>query len=306
MPRPKWASTAGGRATMAMGDPAERAASQRSGIVDVPTRAAPRRRSRRGRAMIWQPGNAKLNMTIRVIAPIVALLIWYLVVKLGHMQPSLLPSPVEVAKSLWTYAKGSMWSDSVATLRVAVIGLLIGTGIGIVCGLLMGWDRRIRAAFSPLVAATFPIPKIAVLSLLVIWFGIGDESRIVLIVIGVFYIVLINTLAAVDLVPVVLLMAATNLGAGRVAILAKVLLPAALPNIFASLRISYSISLILVIAAEMQIPSVGVGSFINKSGQILDTSSVFAGLVLTGIFGILGNLLIALIERLVIPWRTRG
>src|SRR5262245_30705722 len=181
MPRQRWAPSNGGRVTVATGDPAGSATSSSAGTAEVATADAPRRPSRRGRAMIWQPGNAKLNMTIRVIAPIAALLVWYLVVKLGHMQPSLLPSPVEVAKSLWAYAKGTMWSDSVATLRVAVVGLLIGMGIGIVCGLLMGWDRRIRAALSPLVAATFPIPKIAVLSLLVIWFGIGDKSRIVLI-----------------------------------------------------------------------------------------------------------------------------
>lgn len=302
MPRPDL-FTDGGRRTELATRPGDLPAAEPGDEARPPAARRPRRV--RSGPLIWQPGNRRLNLALRILAPLVALAVWYGVVELYHIQPSLLPSPVEVAKALWSYAQSTMWSDSGTTLRVAVVGMLIGAAIGVVIGLLMGWDKRVRAAFTPLVAATFPIPKIAILSLLVIWFGIGDTSRIVLTVVGVFYIILINTLAAVDTVPVVLLMAATNLGAGRLAILYKVLLPSALPNIFASLRIAYSISLILVIAAEMQIPSTGVGSFINRSGQILDTSSVFAGLVLTGIFGVLGNFLITRIERLVMPWSVR-
>lgn len=250
---------------------------------------------------------ARTQLALSAGSLVGAVALWQGIVEVLDLQDTLLPAPSAVLTALVDYAReGTMWTDSIATLRVVLLGLVIGLAIGVTLGLLMGWDRRIRALFAPLVAVTFPIPKIAFISLLVIWFGIGDTSRVVLTVIGVFYIILINTVAAVDGIPSVVVMAARNLGASRIQILRKVLLPAALPNIMASMRIAFSISLILVIAAEMQMPSEGVGSFIYQSGQILDTRSAFAGLILAGVFGLIGNYLIDGIERLVMPWRRVG
>lgn len=251
-------------------------------------------RRRRGRA----------HLALSVASLIGAVALWQAVVEVLDIQDTLLPAPSSVLGALIEYIRdGTMRTDSVATLRVVVTGLAIGLAIGVSLGLLMGWDRRIRAIFAPLVAVTFPIPKIAFISLLIIWFGIGDTARVVLTVVGVFYIILINTVAAVDGIPPVVVMAARNLGASRLQILRKVLLPAALPNIVASMRIAFSISLILVIAAEMQLPSDGVGSYIYRSGQILDTRGAFAGLILTGAFGLIGNYLIDVLERMLMPYR---
>lgn len=216
----------------------------------------------------------------------------------------ILPAPSLIAVAFWNYAfAGAMLTDVIATFRRVIIGLVIGGGAGIIVGLLMGWYGIFRAALQPLIASTFPIPKIALLPLLMIWFGMGDAFKIALVAIGVFYILLINTMTGVASMSRTTIMAVRNLGANDFQLLYKAVLPAAVPVIMAGVRVAFSIALVLVIASEMVLSRDGIGSFLVQSGQILDVESIFAALAVTSLMGVIGYAMLDLIERLLLPFR---
>ncbi|MEA2935772.1 MAG: NitT/TauT family transport system permease protein [Variibacter sp.] len=223
---------------------------------------------------------------------------------LFQIPPVILPPPSLIAQAFWKYATtGSMFNDIRATFWRVFAGLVIGGGAGVVIGLLMGWYGKVRAALQPLIASTFPIPKIALLPLLMIWFGMGDAFKIALVAIGVFYIILVNTMAGVAGMSRTTILAVQNLGANDFQLLYKAVLPAAFPVIMAGIRIAYSIALVLVIAAEMVLSRDGIGSFLVSSGQILDVESIFAGLAVTALMGVVGYAVLDVVERVLLPFR---
>ncbi len=243
---------------------------------------------------------------ISVLSLVAALIAWEAAVRGLNVKLVILPAPSLVAAALWEYVRtGAILPDMLATLRRLLLGLGTGTVVGVSLGLLIGWYGKIRAALGPLVAVTFPVPKIALVPLFIIWFGVGDAYKIVLVVVGVFYIVLTNTVAGVESVPRTTIMACRNLGANDRQIFWKVILPAATPVVLAAFRISFSVSMILVIAAEMIISQDGLGHFIAYAGQLLETEKVFAGLVLSGIIGLVGYQAIDLAERWLVRWRSQ-
>jgi ABC-type nitrate/sulfonate/bicarbonate transport system permease component len=241
---------------------------------------------------------------LAILSPLLLIALWELGTRVFKVPTVILPPPSLVAVALWSYAvKGSMWIDAIATFRRVVIGLIIGGGLGVLVGLLMGWYPRVRAALNPIVASTFPVPKIALLPLLMIWFGMDDAFKIALVAVGVFFIILTNTIAGVDGMSRTTIMAVQNLGANDFQLLYKAVLPAAFPVIMAGIKISFSISLVLVIASEMVLSRNGIGNFLVNSGQILDVESIFAGLIVTACMGLFGYAIFDLIERFVMPGR---
>ena len=186
------------------------------------------------------------------------------------------------------------------------VGLALGGSAGVTVDLLMGWYPKVRAVISPHIALTFPIPKSALISLMIIWFGTGDPFKFLLIAVGVFYIMLTNTITGVESIPRVTLMAARNLGARDRDIFWKVVLPGSLPVVLAALRISFSVSLILGIFGEMVVSPDGLGRFIANAGQLLETEKVFAGLIVAGTIGVIGYQVIDQVERHLMPWRQVG
>lgn len=241
---------------------------------------------------------------LAIASPILLLAFWEISTRILGVPRVILPPPSLIARALWTYAvEGSMWVDAFATFKRVWAGLAIGGTAGMVIGLLMGWYPKVRAALRPIVASTFPVPKIALLPLLMIWFGMGDAFKIALVAVGVFYIVLTNALAGVDGMSRTTILAVQNLGANDFQLLYKAILPAAFPVIMAGIKISFSIALVLVIAAEMVLSKNGIGSFLVNSGQILDVESIFAGLIVTAVMGLLGYALLDLVERFLFPQR---
>ena len=231
---------------------------------------------------------------------------WELLVYGLEIPIVILPGPLLITSALYHYfISGELVQDVIASSRRIFLGLGLGSLLGISAGLFIGWYPHVRAAIYPLVAATMPIPKVALVPLMIIWFGLGDAHKIVLVISGVFYIMVINTIAGVNSINPVIIMACKNLGASNGDIFRKVVLPGSLPIIFAALRISFSVSFILVIASEMITSEVGIGYFIADAGSLLETEKVFAGLMLTGILGFLVLQLIEIAEKRFLPWHKR-
>ncbi|MEK7783022.1 MAG: ABC transporter permease [Candidatus Binatota bacterium] len=241
---------------------------------------------------------------LRIISPIVFLLIWEGVVRLGQVNEILVPAPASVLRTMvdLTLDGRLPWAIAVSLNRV-LQGFIYGSLLGIALGLLVGWFRAVEDAVDPLVAAIYPIPKSALFPLFILWFGLGDTSKIITIMIGVLFLVLINTVTGVKAIDPVLIKAARDLGANQRQIFAKVVIPGALPNIFTGLRLGAGMALILVFITEIEATRAGLGFLLWESYQLLLVKQVFSCTIAFGVLGILSTWILQWLERLLCPWR---
>jgi len=260
--------------------------------------------------------------------PLLLLLLWEMAVALKWLDARFFPAPSHVAIALWNLiAKGELlgpfWllpkkirtGDWAAALKVMqeghlwvslfriFTGFLLGAVPGILLGVVMGMNRTIRVALDPVVSAIYVLPKIAILPLVMLIFGIGEMSKVVIVGIASFFLVLINTTVGVRDIEPIFFEAGKNYGANRLQMLYHVILPGALPIIFAGLRLSLGTALIVIIAAEFVAAKYGLGYLIWFSWQTLLTENMFAGLVVVMILGVLFTSGLQTIERWLMPWQ---
>jgi NitT/TauT family transport system permease protein len=191
---------------------------------------------------------------------------------------------------------------AVSLLRVGT-GFLLGAAAGTAAGLLLGTSRLAAAAGNPLISLAYPIPKIALLPLLILWLGIGEAAKVAMIALGVFFPVAINSYAGVRDADPLMVKAALSLGAGRGQLLRKVLLPGALPVVLAGYRLGAGIALLLVVSAEMINATAGIGFLILNAGDLMLTGRLVVGLALLALLGLGSTWGLAVIERRLAPWR---
>jgi ABC-type nitrate/sulfonate/bicarbonate transport system permease component len=241
---------------------------------------------------------------LRILSPIAFLFLWEGAVRFGEVNQLIIPAPVAVLRTMidLTVDGRLPWAIAVSLNRV-LQGFVYGSLLGVALGLLVGWFRSVEDAVDPLVAAIYPIPKSAIFPLFILWFGLGETSKIMTILIGVLFLVLINTVTGVKAIDPVLLKAARDLGANQRQIFAKVVIPGALPNIFTGLRLGAGMALILVFITEIEATKAGLGFLLWESYQLLLIKQVFSCTVAFGILGILCNWILQWSERVLCPWR---
>ena len=223
----------------------------------------------------------------------------------GIISALTLPKPSDVLATFHElYDTGRLWLHLVPSLTRLVVGSAIGVSSGIAIGVLIGLFSYARAGFVPLVAALFPIPKIALLPLFVIWFGIDEGSKYALIALGTFTPTVVATYGAVDNVDRTLIRMGQSFGLTWWSIVRKIVLPGAMPGILSGLRISLAIGIILLVAAEMLGAEFGIGAYILEAGSLYDLERLFAGVVILSLMGVLVSSVIGLLERRVLRWRV--
>ncbi|MEO4040643.1 ABC transporter permease [Hoeflea sp. CAU 1731] len=242
-----------------------------------------------------------------LIAPIVFLVlvvIWELGSNFGLIPPIVLPSPSEVVQALKDLIQsGLLWKHLSASLYRLIIGFTCGTMLGLAVGALIGLWSYPRAALRPLVAAIFPIPKIALLPLFIIWFGIGEGSKVATILFGSFFPTVIATYGGIEAVDRSLINMGQSFNLSRWSIIRKIIFPSALPAILNGMRISASISIILLVAAEMIGAEYGIGAYVLLAGNLMSTDQLIAGVILLSILGLIVSYLISLAELYFLRWR---
>ncbi len=242
---------------------------------------------------------------VRVLALAGLLVLWELVTRTGRVPSLFLPSPLDVIQSgVEMLRSGELVTDVLTSLRRVVLGVGLGALGGVSVGLAIGISRLAEAVGNPLIAATFPIPKIALLPLLILWLGIGEASKVAVITLGVFFPMAINTYAGVRSADPLLIRAAVSFGAGRWSLIRKVLLPSALPMIFAGLKLGAGTSLLLLVAAEMIAANAGIGFLVLHAQNLMETTKLMVGIVLLSVLGVLTHWLLVRCERAAIPWTT--
>ena len=223
---------------------------------------------------------------------LVLVLIWQLVATL-LADPVTLPSATQTAQAFAHYlgrpypSQGDpLWFDALTSLRRILIGFAIGVTAGVVLGSAMSASRVIRHLIDPVIEVLRPLPPLAFIPLFIIWFGIGELPKEVLIVIGVIPIMAVTTVAALDEVPEDLRLCARTLGASRLYTLARVQIRAALPGILTGMRISMAASWTSIVAAELIAATSGLGYLIMQAGDYLNTALVFSGILSIAILGL--------------------
>ncbi len=233
------------------------------------------------------------------------LLAWEALVRGRGIAPIYLPAPSSIATYLVRMiADGSMpYHLGVTVLRI-LVGFSVAAVAGVAMGVLMGMSPTMARIADPWIAALYPLPKISLIPLLIIWLGTGETYKIVISAFTAYFPIVINTYTGIRQADPGLLMAAADLGANRRQIQMKVVIPAAIPSIFAGFRLGMGVTIILVVAAEMIGGSrqSGMGWLLISAGQIMETEKVFASLIVLAVFGVVVTKLQEWIDRLVAPW----
>ncbi len=223
----------------------------------------------------------------------------------GWISSLTLPKPSDVlATFVELYESGLLFKHLAPSLSRLAVGATMGALTGVAVGIMIGLFSHVRAGLVPLVAAIFPIPKIALLPLFVIWFGIGEGSKYALIAFGTFTPTVVATYGAVDNVDRSLIRMGQSFGLSWTSIVRKIVLPGAMPGILSGLRISLAIAIILLVAAEMLGAQYGIGAYILEAGSLYDLERLFAGVVILSLLGVLVSAVIGFLERYLLGWRT--
>ena len=248
---------------------------------------------------------------ISVAVLLVAIGIWW-VLSAVHVFPGYaLPGPAEVWRSLMDlvahgFGGRSLLADiSVSLYRIA-IGFLLAAALGIPIGIGMGSIRWIFDIIDPFLEFFRPVPPLAYIPILVVWFGIGEAPKIILIAVGTMPIIVINALSGVRSIPPVRLRVAESLGASRWQMFYRVVLPSALPEIFTGLRVANGVAWSCLVAAELVAANSGLGWLVETAGQDLRVAVVIVGILFIGACGYATELIVRLFERILVPWKGKA
>ncbi|MBP2195452.1 taurine ABC transporter permease TauC [Pantoea cypripedii] len=270
-----------------------------SALIDDKARAARRRNLR------W-PFSRQLSLSLLSVA--VLLLVWWGVTTLGLIAPLFLPPPQLVLKKLLLIAgpqgfmDATLWQHLGASLTRMLVALFFAALIGIPVGIAMGLSPAIRGLLDPLIELYRPVPPLAYLPLMVLWFGIGETSKILLIYLAIFAPVTLSTLAGVKNAQQVRIRAAQALGATRWQLLRWVILPGALPEILTGLRIGLGVGWSTLVAAELIAATRGLGFMVQSAGEFLATDVVLAGIAVIALIAFSLELGLRALQRRLTPW----
>jgi NitT/TauT family transport system permease protein len=230
--------------------------------------------------------------------------LWQLAGSLALVNPLFLPPPSAIARAIWQLAvSGALWHHlSVSVMRIGA-GWILGTVAGVIVGFAIGLSSLARGVGITFISALFPIPKIALLPLLILWLGIGEQPKIATIALGVFFSTAISVYSGVDNVPRNLIRMAQSFNVPFYAIVRRVIWPGALPSILAGFRITASVALLLVVSAEMIGAEYGIGAFVLQAGNLMQTDQLLAGVVILSLFGLAVGKLINWMETRLLHWR---
>jgi len=250
-------------------------------------------------------GYESRNVGWASVATLIATIaLWQVAAWRGWVSTQFASSPQAIVAALrHLIASGELWLHLSASLQRLAIGWGIGTLSGLIVGVALGLFTLARSPGMALVSALFPIPKIALVPLFIIWFGIGEGSKIVTLAFGVFFPTVINTLAGVDGVPRGLIRMAQSFNLKPWSIVTKIVLPGALPAILSGFRITTATAIVLLVAAEMIGAEHGIGAFVLQAGNLYDTDALLAGIVVLSLLGLMIAFVLGRIERALLRWR---
>lgn len=247
---------------------------------------------------------------LSVASVLVMLFVWWLVTKLGLVKPLFVPSPQSVLnKFVQIWREGftnTSFLEHILISTARVFGaFLLACLIGLPLGLAMGMSPVIRGIFDPPIEFYRPIPPLAYLPLMIIWFGIGETSKVLLIFLSVFAPVVLGARSGVKSAAIEQIHAAYSFGATRWQVMRHVILPSAMPEILTAMRVGIGFGWTTLVAAEMVAATSGLGYMVLSASQFLQTSVVIMGIFVIATIAFAFDLLMRFLERRLVPWKGR-
>lgn len=239
------------------------------------------------------------------------LLLWWAVTTAGLIEPLFLPSPQAIARKGWVlltqgYMEASLWQHLGASLGRIGLALLVAVLTAIPLGIAIGRNRIARGIFDPLIEFYRPIPPLAYLPLIVIWCGIGELSKVLLIYLAIFAPIAIATATGVRTIDPARLRAAQSLGATQVQLIRYVILPSALPDILTGVRIGLGVGWSTLVAAELVAATRGLGFMVQSAAQFLVTDVVILGILVIALIAFALELGLRALQRKLVPWHGQS
>ena len=259
----------------------------------------------------WDSRRARRRVAtimLTIAGPLLILLVWEILARTGTIDRRFWPEPstlLPAAVELWR--EDDLWGDIRLTLIRILGGFLLGSVPAIAIGLAMGLSWPIRTLLMPVATVIYALPKIALLPLMIVVFGLGEASKLAIVALSIFFLVALNTMSGVLAIDQSYRDVARNFGASPLATFWTVALPGALPSIFTGLRLALGFALVVIVGTEfLSARQGGLGDLIWQSWQILAIRDMFVGLIITGLLGWVLTIGLDLIERLVIPWKPES
>jgi NitT/TauT family transport system permease protein len=244
---------------------------------------------------------------LSLILVAIALGIWESLARAEKLSKIIFPAPTLILQSLWKGILGGEFTEDfqISATRI-VLGFLIGGGSGLILGMLMGWSRRLRGIFDPIIAALHPIPKFALLPMIIIFFGIGEASRIAMVSIGTFFPMVVNAMTGVMQINPIYYEVVENYGASRFDVFRKVVLPGSLPFALSGARLSLRSALTITIGIEMVFGNTGLGSKLWLAWETMRMTNMYSILLIIAIIGVVMLGFLDWIKKHLTPWHQEN
>jgi len=248
---------------------------------------------------------------ISALTLIALLALWWLATAAGWVEPLFLPSPADILAKAWVlltqgYMDASLWQHLGASLGRIGLALAAATLTAIPVGIAIGYNRIARGILDPLIEFYRPIPPLAYLPLIVIWCGIGELSKVLLIYLAIFAPIAIATATGVRTVDPAKLRAAQSLGASKAQLIRHVILPSALPDILTGIRIGLGVGWSTLVAAELIAATSGLGFMVQSASQFLVTDVVVLGILLIALIAFALEMGLRALQRKLVPWHGQS
>jgi 1,4-dihydroxy-2-naphthoate octaprenyltransferase len=241
---------------------------------------------------------------LQLLSPVILLGLWEALARAGALDVRFFSMPSEIFARLFALLQeGVLLTNTAITLRRVAVGFVLATVPAILLGVTMGVSGVMRAIFTPLVAAFYPIPKIALVPMVVLLLGIGEPAKYAVVVISVFFLVALNTAAGVRNVDPRYFDIARNNGARKWDLIWSVALPGALPSILTGVNLGLGFALTVIVGTELLLPQGGLGAMIWAAYQVYDIPTIFAALIVVALLGFGANWLMNEVERQLVPWK---
>jgi ABC-type nitrate/sulfonate/bicarbonate transport system permease component len=246
------------------------------------------------------------NWLLGSIAVLIFLAMWEIVVRAGWVNPLFTSSPTRILKTgITMFSSGSIYNDLKISGIEFLWGYLLAILVGVPLGILMGWYRRINAILDPFVSALYATPRIALLPLIIIWFGIGIASKIAIIFLGAVFPILVNTITGMRTVDAHFIKTARSFGASDLQIFRTVSLPASVPLVLTGLRLGLGHALIGIVVGELYAATAGIGFLITVAGATFQTDKVMVGIIVIAAAGVVLAECIRWVEKRFESWRPK-
>jgi len=249
------------------------------------------------------------ELLLSLLGPLVVLGIWEFLSRTQIIDPRFWPAPTSLIDTMrQQISSGALVTNVRISLVRVLIGFMIASVPGLIIGLAMGLYWPVRVFLMPVATAIYAIPKLAILPLMLIVFGVGESSKIAIIVVSIFFLIVLNTMSGVMGIDPTYRDVAQNLGASRWQLFTTVAWPGALPAIFTGFRLAMGFALLVIVGTEFLDGSKrepnGIGWYIIRSWNLLKVDDLFVGLLVVAFIAWVLNLLLEVIERRLLPWRA--